>query len=179
MESLASEIRIQFDEKMNPQMIITLIGQTVDNLDISTLKNALASGKKLHFEIKVYRERRSLDSNAYLWVLLQKMADVLHTTKDELYLQMLERYGVFTHVIVKPDALDRIMSEWRTVRNLGKVSIGRTTGYQLQCYFGSSTYDTKEMSVLIDGVVSECRELGIETMPDDELESMKSQWGQV
>ena len=178
MESLASDIRIQFDEKMNPQLIITLVRHTKDTLDISSLKNALLAGKKLQVTVKSYRERRSMDSNAYLWVLLQKLAEALHTTKDELYLLMLERYGVFTHIIVKPEAMDRIMSEWRTARNLGKVKIGRTTGYQLQCYFGSSTYDTKEMSVLFDGVVSECRDLGIETLPDNELESMKSQWKQ-
>lgn len=177
MNSLASNVRIQFDEKMNPQVILTLIGHTADTLDISSLKSATAAGKLLSVDVKVYRERRSIDSNAYLWVLLQKLAEALHTTKDELYLIMLDRYGVFTHVIVKPDAVDRVMSLWRTVRNLGKVKIGKTTGYQLQCFFGSSSYDTKEMSVLIDGVVSECRELGIETLPDDELESMKKQWG--
>ena len=52
------------------------------------------------------------------------------------------------------------------------------TGIQLQCYFGSSTYNTKEMSVLIDGIVYEAKELGIETLPPDELERMKVEWNQ-
>lgn len=133
--------------------------------------------EKLKIKVDKFRNKRSLDANAYMWVLLQKMAEILRTTKDELYLDMLSKYGVFTHVIVKPHVVDRVISEWRTVRNLGEVSVNGTTGIQLQCYFGSSTYDTKEMSVLIDGIVSECKELGIETLPDEELSHMKAMWG--
>lgn len=51
------------------------------------------------------------------------------------------------------------------------------TGIQLQCYYGSHTYNTKEMSRLIDGVVTSCNELGIETLPPVELKRMKEQWG--
>lgn len=133
--------------------------------------------KKLRIKTVQYREKRSLDANAYMWVLLQKMAEVLKTTKDELYLEVLDRHGQFTHIIVKPRIVDRVKAEWRNVRELGEVTVNGQTGIQLQCYFGSSTYDTKEMSVLIDGVVSECKELGIETLPPDKLEHMKALWG--
>jgi hypothetical protein len=133
--------------------------------------------KKLSIEIKHHREKRSLDANAYFWVLTQKMAEILHTSKDELYLELLGRYGVFTHIIVKPHVAERVKAEWRTVRDLGMVKVNGQEGIQLQCYFGSSTYNTKEMSVLIDGVVGECQELGIETLPPDELRIMKERWG--
>lgn len=132
---------------------------------------------KLAIKAVRFREKRSLDANAYMWVLLQKMATVLKTTKDELYLDMLDKYGVFTHIIVKPNIVDRVVSEWRTVRNLGEVTVNGQTGIQLQCYFGSSTYDTKEMADLIDGVVSEYKELDIETLRPDELRMMKERWG--
>ncbi|MDF2608958.1 MAG: hypothetical protein K0R92_432 [Lachnospiraceae bacterium] len=133
--------------------------------------------KKLKITAAQYREKRSLDANAYMWVLLQKLAEVLHTTKDELYIDMLGKYGVFTHIIVKPHVVARVKEEWRTVKELGEVTVGGQTGIQLQCYFGSSTYDTKEMSVLIDGVVQECKDEGIETLPPDELARMKKEWG--
>ena len=133
--------------------------------------------KKLKITAVKFRNKRSLDANAYMWVLLQKMADTLETAKDDLYIDMLDKYGVFTHVIVKPHVVDRVVSEWRTVRNLGEVKVNGQTGIQLQCYFGSSTYDTKEMSVLIDGVVSECKELDIETISPNELRIMKERWG--
>lgn len=130
----------------------------------------------LVIECKKYRKKRSLDANAYLWVLLGKLADALRTSKDEIYLMMLERYGVYTHLIVKPKVVERVKAEWRTVRELGEVTVNGQTGVQLQCYFGSSTYDTKEMSVLLDGVISEAKALGIETMTPDEILDMKSRW---
>lgn len=128
-------------------------------------------------EIKQYREKRSLDANSYMWALLKKMAEELDTTKDELYLEALSNYGVFTHIVVKPSVVEKVKQEWRTVRELGEVIINGRKGIQLQCYFGSSTYNTKEMSVLVDGIVSECKELGIETAIPDELARMKAEWG--
>lgn len=122
-------------------------------------------------------KRRSLDTNAYLWVLLQKIAESVKSDKWSVYLEMLQRYGVFTHVIVKPNAAEAMKREWRTCIELGEVNVNGQTGVQLQCYFGSHTYDTKQMSVLIDGVVSEAKELGIETLTPAQLAQMKKEWG--
>ena len=137
----------------------------------------LKAVERLKFVVSRIRRKRSLDANAYMWVMLQKMADVLQTDKDTLYLDMLSKYGVFTHIIVKPYVVDRVKQEWRTVRELGDVTVGGVTGAQLQCYFGSSTYNTKEMSVLIDGIVRECEDLNIETISKTEIERIKQQWG--
>lgn len=137
----------------------------------------LKNCKRLRVKAVNWKEKRSLDANAYMWVLLQKMADALNTSKDELYIEIIGKYGVFTHIIVKPHVVDRVKAEWRNVKELGEVTVNGVTGIQLQCYFGSSTYDTKEMSVLIDGLVSECKELGIETLPPCEIERMKKEWG--
>lgn len=133
--------------------------------------------KELSVEIKQFRNKRSLDANAYMWVLLSKLAVVLNTSKDELYKQMLERYSIaFTHTIVRPSAVDRVLQMWRTARVVGKVKVNGKEGVQIQCYYGSSTFDTQEMSALIDGIVSECKEQGIETLPPDELNKMKEEW---
>lgn len=139
--------------------------------------NNIKDCQKLSIKAAKHRERRRLDANAYLWVLLQKMAEVIHEDKWNIYLEVLGRYGVFTHIIVKPHMVDKVKEEWRAVKELGEVCVNGTTGIQLQCYFGSSTYNTKEMSVLIDGVVSEAKEMGIETLSPDQLERMKSEWG--
>lgn len=173
MKFKADNIRLQYNEARETEIIVT----TKENIHIADLKNIIVKGKELSVEIKQFRHKRSIDSNAYMWVLLSKMADALKTTKDELYLQILDRYGVFTHIVVKPDVVNRIKQEWRTVRELGEVTINNTKGIQLQCFFGSSTYDTKEMSVLIDGVVSECKGLDIETVTARQLEEMKQAWG--
>lgn len=132
----------------------------------------------LRIAAKQYREKRSLDSNAYAWVLMQKIAEAVHSDKWSVYLLMLEKYSrAFTHIIVRPDVVDRVKEEWRTVRDLGEIAVNGQTGIQLQCYFGSSTFDTKEMSVFIDGLVEECRQLEIETLPPNEIERMKREWG--
>lgn len=133
--------------------------------------------EKLRIKAIQYREKRSLDANAYLWVLLQKLAEVLRTDKWSLYLQMLKRYGQFTYIVVKPHAVDGVKKQWRECEEVGEININGEKAVQMLCYYGSSTYDTREMSVLIDGVVSECKELGIETLPPDELRRIKEQWG--
>jgi hypothetical protein len=173
MKALAKSIRCQFDESGRQELVLPLVSR----VEIAELKSAVEQGKQLDVEVKVHRNRRSLNSNAYLWILLQKIAEVLRTDKDAVYLEMLQRYGQFTHIIVKPHVVDKIIAEWRTVRNLGEVNLNGQKGVQLQCYFGSSSYTTKEMAVLIDGVVSECKELGIETLPEDEIRRMSEEWG--
>lgn len=133
--------------------------------------------KLMTITTKMFRKKRSLDANAYAWVLMQKIAEAIRSDKWSVYLNMLGRYGVFTHIIVPPGAADRVMEEWRIANNLGEVSVAGRTGIQIQCYFGSSTYDTKEMSVFIEGIISECREIGIETATPEELDRMKREWG--
>ena len=125
--------------------------------------------EKLRIEAKKYRKRRSLDANAYLWVLLQKLAEVLRTDKWSVYLQMLKRYGQFTYIVVKPGAVEAVKKQWRECRGNRRIEVNGTKAVQMLCYCGSSTYDTKQMSVLIDGVVSECEELGIETLSPTEF----------
>ena len=123
------------------------------------------------------RKKRSRDANAYAWALMEEIAAKIGSCKDEVYLQMLERYGVFTHIIVKPQAVDMLMREYRLCRSLGEVTVNGQTGVQIQAYFGSSQYDTKQMSRLIDGIIYEARELGIETATPEEVSLMNSRWG--
>lgn len=147
----------------------------VDYVDADSL-NAI-TGKELRIEAKPWREKRSLNANSYLWVLLQRIAEKIHSDKWTVYLEMLQRYSrSFTHVIVKPHAVQAVMEMYRTAIDLGEIKVNGETGHQLQVYFGSSTFDTHEMQVFLDGVVSECKELGIETMPPAELERMVNAW---
>lgn len=135
-------------------------------------------GKELSVEIKQWRNRRSLDSNAYSWVLISEIADCIHSTKEDVYRQMLEKYSKsFTHIIVKEAAIPKIKEMYRVCVDLGPIQVGNMVGHQLQVYFGSSTFDSKEMSTFIDGIVTECKEMGIETLPPSEIERMKQEWG--
>lgn len=177
MKIKSNKIRLQYNEDRQPEIVIS----TKENIqaEVEQLKAIILQGKELSVEVKQYRAGRSLDSNGYLWVLLGEMASVLKTTKDELYIEILSRYGVFTHLVVKENVVARVKAEWKLVKELGKVVINGKEGIQLQVYFGSSGYDTKEMSTLLEGVVSECKEMGINTVTPTELNRMKSQWGVV
>lgn len=149
-------------------------------LDEGNIKDLdrLSGNKELMVQAKVHRNKRSLDSNAYAWVLMQKIAEATGLDKWDVYLNCLQRYSrAFTHVIVKPNAIDRLKELYRVCIDLGEVTVNGKTGHQLQVYFGSSTFDTKEMSVFIDGIVSECRDLEIELLPPSEIERMKKEWG--
>jgi hypothetical protein len=137
----------------------------------------LKNSKKLRVKAVQYRERRSLDANAYLWVLLQKIAEVLRTDKWSVYLQMLKRYGQFTYIVVKPGAVEAVKKQWRECEEIGEIEVNGTKAVQMLCYYGSSTYDAKEFSILLDGVISEAKDLGIETLPSEELERMMEQYG--
>lgn len=128
-------------------------------------------------EVKRYREKRSLDANAYFWVLVGQIADKIHSDNESVYLDLLGRYGVYTHIVVKPNVVDKVKAEWRAVKELGEVNINGKKGIQLQCFFGSHTYDTKEMSRLIEGAVYEAKELGIDTRTPEEIALMTEEWG--
>lgn len=132
---------------------------------------------KLAIIAKKFRNKRSLDANGYMWVLLQKMAEVLKTDKWTLYLKMLKQYGQFTYIVVKPGVVDHMKSQWRECEVVGDIEVNGVKAVQMLCYFGSSTYNTKEMSVLIDNIVQEAQELGISTISPTELKEMKERWG--
>ncbi len=126
------------------------------------------------FEVKEHRERRSLDANAYLWVLIGKIADVLRSSKDEIYLLMLKRYGQREMVSVRSDV--DVSGFFKYYEERGKSTLN---GKEFTHYFvfkGSSEYDSREMSVLIDGVVSEAKDLEIETLTPMELSRLKERW---
>lgn len=112
--------------------------------------------------LKKHRPRRSLDANALLWACIGEIAATLQADKWEIYLEMLKRYGQYTYAVVKPKAVDKFREQWRESEIVGEINRNGQRGIQLLCYFGSSTYDSKEFSILLDGVISDMEELGLD-----------------
>ncbi len=137
---------------------------------------ALEGEEKLSIKAVKYRNRRSLDANALLWLCLGRLADALRTDKWEVYLQMLKRYGKFTYICVKPNVVDSVKAQWRECEVIGEVNINGQVAVQMLCYFGSSTFDTKEFSILLDGVISEMKEMGLETPTSKDMERALELW---
>lgn len=126
------------------------------------------------FDVSPHKEKRSLNANGLLWMCLGEMASALRTDKWDVYLQMLKRYGTYTHICVHPKAVEAVKKQWREVDEVGRGTVNGVESVQLLCYFGSSTMNSKEFSVLLDGVISEMKEMGLPT-PDRDLERVLKQ----
>lgn len=139
------------------------------------------NGRLYDLEVKEHRKRRSLDANAYAWVLINKLADALRITPKEIYRQaILNIGGNFEVIPIKEEAADRFREIWEAqglgwpCMDMGKSKI---KGYRnLRAYYGSSTYDTRQMSQLIDNLVQDCKALDIETLPPDKLAALMEGW---
>lgn len=128
------------------------------------------------FDLSEHKQKRSLNANALLWHCLGEIANALNTDKWEVYLQMLKRYGKYTYICVKPNVVDSVKKQWRECEVLGDIEINGQKAIQMLCYFGSSTYDSKEFSILLNGVISEMEEMGLATPESEELERIMEQW---
>ena len=127
-------------------------------------------------EIKQYREKRSLTSNAYCHVLIDAIAKMLISTHDEIYEQMLRDYGVHVYSIVLPKDIADKKKDYKFVEPMNKVKVKSDKGIidavQIDCIRGSSKYDSLQMSKFIEGIKTECDTLGIETLSPDEIKRM-------
>lgn len=127
-------------------------------------------------ELKRHFEKRSLNANAYLWKLLTEIANVLRADKEQIYLDMLKRYGQGGALSVKAKHADSFRRTWKYHESLGTSELKGELWEHFRFWIGSSEYNTREMSILIDGVVDEAKTLGIETCTPEELERMKIEW---
>lgn len=133
-------------------------------------------------EVKEHREKRSLDANAYAWVLMDKLAEATTIPKEDIYREAIRNIGGNTETVcVQTKAASKIRSAW------GKNGLGWFTEEMpskldgctnVILYYGSSTYDTEQMSRLIDNLVSDCKALGIETLAPEKLAAMTQEWGE-
>ena len=146
---------------------ITLEIEDGNITEIQAFNDALLS-----LEIKRYRQSRSLNANALLWSCLQKIADALGGDKWEWYLRALRKYGQFTMIEMDKDAVAKFKEMYRECEVVGE----RGDKYDVLCYYGSSTYNTREFSILLDGVIDDMRQAGIETPTDQDLVRALEAW---
>ena len=164
--------------------IIKLGGKVVLMLDTDLSAEYLdeLKDKELKVQISVWRQDRSLNANNYCWKLLDEIAQRMHSTKEEVYQEIISKVGVFEILPIRNEALDNFVEKWKS-RGLGWVcNIMRDSKIpnytNVIAYYGSSVYNTKEMSRLIDEVVQEAQGLGIQTKTPQELAELKNLWGQ-
>ena len=143
----------------------------------------LLEGDLLSIKIEKYRAKRSINANSYMWVLIGQIAEKTGQPRSEIYRHAIMEAGVMKTLVVKENLASEVTSYLTDTKPSGTGDFA-LTGHTLKgwteiyLYIGSSKYNTKEMSRLIDYVVEECKPLGIDTMTPDELERLKMAWNQ-
>ena len=135
----------------------------------------LEQDKEKQYEIKEYKEKRSLNSNNYAWKLITEIANVMRLSKEEVYLEMLKAYGQSQMVSVLAE-ID-VSKYFKYYSEAGESILNGKKFKHYKVYMGSSEMDTKQMSILIDGIVQEAKQLGIETLTPTEISRLKEEWG--
>lgn len=134
----------------------------------------------ISLECKKWRAKRSLDANAYMWTLVDKIAQATRQRPVDVYRQAIKEIpGNSTLVCVQDKAKDILQQQWQA-KGIGWQTTELPSKIEgctnILLYYGSSVYNTTQMSLLIDTIVEEAKELGIETLTPYELEGMVEAW---
>lgn len=132
--------------------------------------------KEIDIEIKSHREHRSLDANALLWACIGDMARYLVRDNWGLYMELLRRYGQYTTVLIIPEAVEELKKQYRAIDEVGETEVDGVDMAYVNCYYGSSTYDTKQFSQLLEGTIQDMKDLGLEPPPSEDMKRALEQW---
>ena len=140
----------------------------------------LKDKEKLTFKIGRFTESRTNDANRYFWALCEKLAEKLNSTKIDIYLNSIREVGVFYDDEIEPEKVQRRRKAWEMIGTgwlTERVDFSAdNTKEVIRFYYGSSSYNKKQMSRLIDNVVQDCQALGIETRTPEQLANLISLW---
>lgn len=167
---------IEFRAENKPRIAVLFGGEA--EITFTAPKSVLRAfdslpDKPLSITVKEFRPKRSLSQNAYLWLLLDKLGAKLNRSKEDIYKLYVRDYGVFEVLPIRNEAVERFTSNW-SKNGLGwfteDLGDSKLKGYtKLIAYYGSSVYNTKEMTRLIVAVTQDCEEQGIQTMPISDI----------
>lgn len=140
--------------------------------------------KDVEVEVKQFRQKRSLDASAFCWALCRDIGQALYPplAKEEVYRHAIRAVGVYEPLPIREDALERFSEIWSgkgTGWFVDVVDDSKLKGYKrVNAYFGTSTYNSKEMSTLIDYLVDDAEQMGLPIpLGKDEVEKLKREWG--
>ena len=148
-------------------------GRVVLDID-GDFRNSYDRLKDFDLEVtfEKYSESRTLHANAYLWLLLTKIGNLLRQSKEEIYFDMLRAYGQGGAVSVEERFSEDFERSYKYHEYLGKSELKGKMFKHYRFWVGSSEYSRAEFAILLDGVVQEAKGLGIETRPKEEIDSM-------
>ena len=153
-----------------------VVSVTLANKSQAEALQGLVGVELLDVTIKKHRKKRTLTQNAYLWAISDEIAKVINSTAKEVYRMGVKHVGVFEDLPIKEECVSRFLISWEHNGDgwiAEEKRESKLDGYKvIRCYYGSSVYNTKEMARLVDYIVEEAKELGIETMSVEEVERL-------
>lgn len=170
---------VQYDFEGHQQIVLTLDTKLQEGLD------SIAE-KPLDIELKEHKKKRSLNANAYLWALCTEISEItaLRLTKEQIYRRAIKESGLAKdfHNLTESEA-KTLKAAWE---RLGVGWFTEKVDYEpdgehivLRCYYGSSSYDTKQMSRVIERLVQDARACGIQTMTQRERTLLYEEWSKA
>ena len=138
----------------------------------------LIADDKVEIVIQKRKEKRSLNANSYMWVICDELGKVLGASKEEVYRNAIRQVGAYDVMAVKPFAYESWVKIWES-RGIGwivEIESKSKNFYTIRTYIGSSAYSKKQMSRLIDWLVQEAEEQGIEVLPQDKRSELIENW---
>ena len=176
----------ELNGKIKELNIDFLTGKALLTLSLNQKQTAIncfdeLKGKdKLTFKIGRFTESRTNDANRYFWALCEKLAEKLNSTKIDIYLNSIREVGVFYDDEIEPEKVQRRRKAWEMIGTgwlTERVDFSAdNTKEVIRFYYGSSSYNKKQMSRLIDNVVQDCQSLGIETRTPEQIANLISLW---
>ena len=165
---------VSIDYKTNKKRLTFLINNQINSLE------EIENVELLNIEVKKYRKHRSKDANSYFWKLCTELADKLEMNKDDVYRYYIQQQNVFKDIEISSDATDTFITAWK-MHGTGwiaeKVDYSERDGFdKIRAYYGSSTYNTKQMSRLIDSIIQDCKLQGIPTDTPEQIARYKEAW---
>ena len=142
--------------------------------DLQEIRRFAYNFKAGDYEIVKQRKKRSNDANALCWKLCTEIANVLRTDKDSIYVDMLRKYGQSD--IVSVLSTINVKGYFKYYDEFGKGTVNGKEFTHYKVYKGSSEYDTREMSILLDGIIDEAKALDIEVISEREKSLLLQEW---
>ena len=142
--------------------------------DLAEMRRFAYKFKAGNYEIERKRKKRSNDANALCWAICTEIANVLRADKDSIYVDMLKQYG--QSEIWASDTSARPEKRFKYYDIFGKRVLNGKEIIFYKVYRGSSEYDTREMSILIDGLIDEAKTLGIDVISERERTLLLQEW---
>lgn len=179
-----SEVNVGFDK----DIIITIKVPLMERESLTDLFEAVNTFDKntdYTLSLEKTKKPRSMDANSYMWVLCDKIAKAINTTKEEVYRRAIREAGVFNDVAVQEgEPYETLMRAWKKngIGWFGEAFSSKLTDKdgnpmkRVRLYMGSHEYKQKELSRVIDWVVDECKRLNLQTLPPNKIKELEAQW---